>query len=108
MMGAVAYVRGRAVRWVDDDWPGWVEVQFVAADGTTVRVIDKMPIFDGGEGLVPGTPLPVPVRVAADVLTWEPGPEDRRVAVVALRHHVQDEAGRSTFRVAVDAIISDD
>lgn len=95
------------MRWVDEDWPGWIEVQFVVADGTTVSIIDKVPIFDGGDGFVPGAPLPAPVRVAADVIGWEPGPAGSRVAVVALRHHVQDGVGRSTFRVPADAIVGD-
>jgi hypothetical protein len=79
-------------------------VQIVVEGGTTVSLIDKVPIFDDGDQIVPGNLFPVPVRVACDIAGWEPGSEERRVAVIDLRHHVKDEAGRSTFRVAAEDI----
>jgi hypothetical protein len=37
-------LRCRAVRWVSDDFPGWVEVEFVDAFGRAHRIVDKWPI----------------------------------------------------------------
>jgi hypothetical protein len=98
------YVLATAVRWVDEEWPGWIEVQIVVDGGMIVSLIDKIPIFTDSDQIVPGTPFPVPVRVACDLVGWDPGPEERSMAVIALRHQVQDDVGRSNFRVAAENI----
>ena len=38
-------VRGTAIRWVDDTFPGWIEVSLRADDGQTHRVIEKVPVL---------------------------------------------------------------
>lgn len=32
-------------RWVDDAFPGWIEVQLVTADGRSQRIIEKVPVL---------------------------------------------------------------
>jgi hypothetical protein len=100
----VAFVRGTAVRWVDEEWPGWIEVQIVVDGGTTVSLIDKVPVFDAGDQIMPGTKFPVPIRVACDVVDGESEYEGRRVTVIALRYQVEDGAGRNSFRVAAEGV----
>ncbi len=98
------YIRARAVRWVDEGWPGWVEVHIVVADGATISLVDKVLMFDGGDQIVPGVTFPAPVRVACDIIGWERDPRERQVAVVVLSYQVQDEAGNSTFHVLAENI----
>jgi hypothetical protein len=38
-------VRGTVTRWVDDAFPGWVEVTLTAADGNTHRIVEKVPVL---------------------------------------------------------------
>ena len=33
------------MRWVDDAFPGWIEVSVRSADGRTHRVIEKVPVL---------------------------------------------------------------
>lgn len=35
----------RITRYVDDGFPGWVESEFLDADGHLHRIVDKIPIF---------------------------------------------------------------
>ncbi|WP_433365105.1 hypothetical protein ACQPZX_35190 [Actinoplanes sp. CA-142083] len=72
------YVRAEAVRWIDIDWPGWVEVHLHESDGTVAVLVDEVPIFDDSDRLAPGT-LPVEVEIPCDVLEWVVDPADNRV-----------------------------
>lgn len=54
--GVVEYVRGRVVRWVEVDFPGWVEVEIVEADGNRAALVDKVPVFYADSGLTPDVP----------------------------------------------------
>lgn len=38
-------VRATAVRWADDDFPGWIEVDLVDAEGRTHRIVEKVPVL---------------------------------------------------------------
>ena len=38
-------VRGTVTRWVDDAFPGWIEVTLTAADGNTHRIVEKVPVL---------------------------------------------------------------
>ena len=42
---ADAIVRAHAVRWVSDDFPGWIEVGLVDADGYEHRIVEKVPVL---------------------------------------------------------------
>jgi hypothetical protein len=45
----VHYVHAEAVRWVDLEWPGWIEVHLREADGTVASLVDKAAIFDDAD-----------------------------------------------------------
>lgn len=99
-------VRGRVVRWVDHEFPGWIEVEIVEADGNRVALVDKVPVFYAGDDLTPDTTLPVDLNVDCDVLQREQTPEAGEVVTVRLRHYVEDEDGRTTFQIHADQVVT--
>lgn len=42
---ADAIIRAQAIRWVDDGFPGWIEVKVIDAAGRDHRIVDKVPIL---------------------------------------------------------------
>lgn len=101
------YVRAEAVRWVDDEWPGWAEVHFRESDGNVGSLVDTMPIFDAGDRLTPGTPLPVDVTAPCEVIERAEDPADSRSSLVRLRSNIEDQRGRTTFHVDEHTLVSD-
>lgn len=93
------FVRATAVRWVDLEWPGWVEVQLRESDGMVVSLVDKVPVFAADAQLAVGTALPLDVEVPCEVLEKTMDAAGNLSSLVRLRSHVEDENGRTTFRV---------
>jgi hypothetical protein len=90
-----------AVEWVDVEWPGWIRVRLLDADGRAWFFVDKVPIFYADSG--PGTAMPAPVRLACDVVG-----EDGGQLVVVPRWSVEAEDGTTRFRVRRDQLESAD
>jgi hypothetical protein len=101
----VHYVRGVAVRWVDVEWPGWVEVQFCESDGTVVSLVDKVPIFDASDCLTLGAALPTDVTIPCEVLERGADRIGNRSSLIRLRSNVEDQHGRTTFQVDEQLIV---
>jgi len=93
------YVRAEAVRWVDQVWPGWVEVHLPESDGTVALLVDKVPVFDYDDRLVPGAELPMSIQIPCDVLDWFVGQGGIRSAFIRLHFDVEDQSGRTMFKV---------
>lgn len=91
-------------RWVDDAFPGWVEVRFVEADDTVVVLTDKIPVF-GLDSLTVDTALPSTVELSCEVLRRERDERHRELAVVVLSHGVMDQEGRGQFRVLAAQVV---
>jgi hypothetical protein len=106
MVDGIEYVHAEAVRWVDREWPGWVEVQIPQSDGTVAVVVDKVPVLDLGDRLAPGVGFPVEIELPCDVLRWEVEDKSRRSAVLVLCHAIEDQVGSSTFRVSQGRIVT--
>jgi hypothetical protein len=45
MIGTIQNLAVRIARFVDDNFPGWVECEFVDAEGHQHTIIDKVPTF---------------------------------------------------------------
>lgn len=90
-------LRCEAVEWVDVEWPGWIRVRLLDADGRAWYFVDKVPMFDADFG--PETRMPVPVQLACDVV----GEDGDRLLVVP-RWSVEAEDGTTQFRVRRDQL----
>jgi predicted HD phosphohydrolase len=88
-------VRVRAVRWVSDDNPGFVECRLVDADGREHALIDKAPVLDVGDVLRPDTTYPINISIDCRVVR-----EDGDSVVIELAYHVESVDGQGEFRVA--------
>jgi hypothetical protein len=84
MTTAIPTVRGAVTRWIDPEFPGWVQVVFTEANGNTVAVVDKLPVL--GVDADDTTAFPFDADIDCEVLR-----EDGDVAVVRLLDHVADE-----------------
>ncbi|HEX6076420.1 MAG TPA: hypothetical protein VFZ32_14295 [Micromonosporaceae bacterium] len=62
---ADAIVRARALRWVSDDQPGFIEVGIMDGDGREHRIIEKVPVLTTGN-LTSATALPAELWIRAD------------------------------------------
>jgi hypothetical protein len=99
------YVHAEVVRWVDDEWPGWVQVRLTESDGTVASLVDKVPIFDSDDRLEPGADLPIGIEIPCDLLDWTVDQGGKRTAHVRLHFHIEDQSGRRTFNVAEGALV---
>jgi hypothetical protein len=79
---AMQSVRLEPVRWCDDEFPGWIEVELHESDGAVARLVDKAPIFNATGALAPGSALPIEFRVPCDVLSRDVDSAGNIVAVV--------------------------
>lgn len=81
-------LRVEAVRWVDDTFPGWIEVQFSDARGKRWSLVDKAPVFGTAEDLGPCFDYPLAVSVACVVVeTATADLEDDAVVTVSTSVH---------------------
>jgi hypothetical protein len=95
----VNYVKVEAARWVDAEWPGWIEVQLREADGTTTAIIEKVPVLLSDEGPATEPEIPSQIDIPCDVLERDQDAAGRMSVLVRLHFHIQDQHGRSVFRV---------
>ncbi|MGW4154587.1 hypothetical protein ACWEDF_15690 [Micromonospora chersina] len=96
MMSSAGLLRCEAIAWVDEDWPGWVRVRLVDADGRTWFFVDKVPIFFVDDDIPPGASLPRPAFVRCYVVGQQ---EDQILVVSTVPDHVEAEDGTTQFRV---------
>ncbi|WP_230415450.1 hypothetical protein [Micromonospora tarapacensis] len=59
-------VRATALDWASDEFPGWLEVDVVDANGQAHRIVEKVPVLTTDE-LTIATPLPIEIWIVADV-----------------------------------------
>jgi hypothetical protein len=74
-------LRCQIVRWVSDDFPGWVEASFTDAMGKAWIFVDKAPIFTT-EPLSADSTLPRPGVIRCVVLGRRSDPSGSRVVRV--------------------------
>ncbi|MFD5065250.1 MULTISPECIES: hypothetical protein [unclassified Streptomyces] len=98
-------LQAEAVRWVDDEFPGWVEVQFSDAMGRRWSLVDKVPAFDVPEDLGPGSVYPLKVGVACVVIEAVTAEEDEVVTVSISVHGVTAVSGEDEFSVRRNQLV---
>lgn len=91
-----AEVRVTPVRWVEDDWPGWIEVELTDAVGRVHHIVDKVPVLTKLD-LVRSATLPCELWIAAALEMWQGA-----TVTVTLAHNVVSAEGLGRFTV-VDA-----
>ncbi|MFD6423454.1 hypothetical protein [Streptomyces sp. NPDC060198] len=97
----VVGLRVEAVRWVDDAFPGWIEVQFSDARGKHWSLVDKAPAFGTAEELGPCSDYPLAVSVAcvmAETATADLE-DDAIVTVSTSVHGITASTGEDEFSV---------
>lgn len=96
----VNYVKVEVAGWADTEWPGWIEVHLREADGSTTAIIEKVPVLFSD--VLPATEPEIhsQIDIPCDVLERDQDPADRTTVLVRLHFHIQDQRGRSVFRVA--------
>ena len=98
-MCRVYYIKVEVVRWVDDEWPGWIEAHLREADGTRAVIVEKVPILLSDEPPATEPGIPSRIDIPCDVLERDQDAAGYASVLVRLRSHVQDQHGRSVFRV---------
>lgn len=100
-------VHATALRWISDEpQPGWVEVEFVDADGRRWLVHDKPPIFaEPPNGFLLTSSYPMPTLIPCDVVSRQPSPDGRDLVTVVLRD-TEATTGESRFEVAASALVT--
>jgi hypothetical protein len=87
------------VRYVDDSFPGWIECQFVDAEGHRHSIIDKVPIVTSG--LLESTSIyPQPGSVACNELKRWRDTDGRELVLISTEPFgVESTEGLSAFSV---------
>jgi hypothetical protein len=92
-------VRATAVRWVDDAFPGWIEVTLNAVDGHTHRIVEKVPVLTNAEITADTTfPFELWVRGASSRV-------DRNAAEVTLAYDVVTTEGLATLTIVTKDVV---
>jgi hypothetical protein len=94
-------LRCDAVAWVGDDFPGWIKVRLVDADGVERFFVDKVPIFTEAD-LSTSTRFPIPFWVRCAVIRRNDG--GRVLVVSTAPDGLATEDGRTEFRVRPDQL----
>ncbi|GAA0221940.1 hypothetical protein [Cryptosporangium japonicum] len=95
----MSYIRVEVVRWVDAEWPGWMEVHLREADGSTATIVEKVPVLLWDELPATELGLPAQIDIPCDVLEREQDVVGRAYALVRLRFRIEAQGGRNTFRL---------
>ncbi|MBU2664225.1 hypothetical protein KOI35_12050 [Actinoplanes bogorensis] len=100
------FVRVKAVRWVDVEWPGWAEVHLREADDSVAVIVDKAPVLTDDDDFFPGgAALPVDLDLRCVVIARTTTPGGNRVATIRLGIPLEDTGGRTTFEVRESELV---
>jgi hypothetical protein len=96
-----------ALRWISDDpQPGWIEVEFIDADGRPWLVHDKPPIFaEPPGGFLPSSAYPAPTLIPCDVVSHQQVSDGRELVTVVLRH-TSATTGEVHFQIAASELVT--
>jgi hypothetical protein len=91
-------LRCQIVRWVSDDFPGWVEARFTDATGKAWTLVDKVPIFTV-EPLRADSTLPRAGMIRCVLLGRRPDPSGRGLVRVRAIDHPRNDDDVEEFDV---------
>ncbi|MEV4414354.1 hypothetical protein [Catellatospora sp. NPDC049609] len=80
---AWSLLKVEVVELVEYDFPGWIRVRLVDADGVPWIFEDKIPIFFYEDEPTPATTLPAPAHIRCEVLRAELDDDGREVLIVS-------------------------
>lgn len=95
---AEATIRATAVRWINDHFPGLIEVEISDAEGQTHRVIEKVPVLTTSH-ITAASNFPLELWLDAECDSVE-----GESAVVRLRYNVETEEGLNHVYMALQDI----
>jgi hypothetical protein len=87
-------VRAQAVRWVSDDFPGWLEASLVDAGGQVHRILEKAPVLSD-RLLDADSNYPCELWIDAELI----GSQGDRTTV-RLRHGIETVAGENILTLS--------
>lgn len=99
------YLRGEITRWVSDDFPGFVECQFVDRFGVEWIVVDKAPVLMGA-GARSDSQLPQPVFIEGEIITLDKDDTGREIAEITTTRPsgIESIDGTSRFQLYADQL----
>jgi len=92
-------VRGTALRWESDDFPGWIRVSVPDSERNEHLIVEKVPVLTSDTVTAEG-PFPMELWVAAQALSVADGKVE-----VALSHDVETEVGERLLTVLATDVI---
>jgi hypothetical protein len=92
-----AYIRAQIIRWVSDDFPGFVECRFTDTLGGEWSLIEKLPVVTDAD-LRSTSQFPQPALVACEVLAGGQDNAGRKIAEITTITPFATEATDGTTR----------
>lgn len=95
---AEVMVRTTAVRWVSDDFPGWIELVIADAEKHLHRVVERVPVLSADDITAASDfPSELWLRAECDLV-------DEECAVIRFSHGVTTTEGVDQLRMGKDSI----
>jgi hypothetical protein len=105
-----AYIRAQIIRWVSDDFRGFVECRFADTLGREWSVIEKLPVVTDAD-LRSNSQFPQPALVACEVVAGGQDDAGRKIAEITTMASFAIDAtdGTTCFQLYAEQLqVSDD
>jgi hypothetical protein len=104
-----AYFRAQIIRWVSDDFPGFVECRFAGALGREWSLIEKLPVVTNAD-LRSNSQFPQPALIACEVVAGGQDDAGRKIAEITTITPFAIEAtdGTTCFQLYAEQLQVDD
>jgi hypothetical protein len=105
-----AYIRAQIIRWVSDDFPGFVECRFADTLGREWSLIEKLPVVTDAD-LRSSSQFPQPALVACEVVARGQDNAGRKIAeiITITPFAVESTDGTTRFQLYAEQLqVSDD
>jgi hypothetical protein len=76
-----AYIRAQIIRWVSDDFPGFVDCRFADASGREWSFIEKLPVVTDAD-LRSNSEFPQPALIACEIVAGGQDDAGRKIAEI--------------------------